>query len=122
MIDEKRLKENERINTIKVIEENKNSEYWKIIEKEVKEKIEFCENFLDSFKRKGMSQKQVEQYNRIVDNMYFMKWFLKINERLVKKNMTLKDRLGVGLDYVSEKTESFLDSLKDMKFQEVKKF
>lgn len=78
-----------RKRTIRIIEEGHKSEYWTILESEVKKLIKRNELYLEGFNKKAFkSDDEIQEHTRIVIATNFMKWFLNLNEKIVNDNLS----------------------------------
>lgn len=107
MIDKAPAKE-ERERVVILVKEGKSSEYWNIMRGFLLQwKVE--ENqFLDSFKGKGILKEEIDNYNRARDRLAYINRFLNINETLIEHNSTFLERAESQVSKVLKKVESFV--------------
>lgn len=112
MRDSKKMAQSERERRLKIVEEGAKSEYWKIIEERVGEMIQKEENFQRSFLRNGMNEKQIEDFNRSVDQVYFMRGkMLLINDILLDEYNSFLDRAKAYVNDLWNKSTSFVGKI-----------
>ena len=98
MRDQEEMDKHEKQRRLQVIVQGADSEYWKLLSEKVSEWILYEERYQDSFKKKGMNQRYIGEYNRSIDQAYFMRKFILINDELIADYKTLLDK---AKDYVS---------------------
>ena len=104
----KELNSDERERRLRVIIEGKNSDYWILLKETLQEWLQSEMGYLDSFKSKGLSDGDVEDYNRSRDKVEMIRKFLRINEDIIVYNRSILDRVKRHAEFVYNRIESFV--------------
>ena len=60
MRDEKKIELNEKERKVKIIEEGKKSDYWKLLEEKLQQWIKKEDEYLNKFKYSGLKNRNIE--------------------------------------------------------------
>lgn len=104
--DEQKAYNREKI--IRIIEDGMKSEYWKVLKGEVERHLESYDNYLTRLDSKRLSEKDLNERNEIIFQRKFMKWFLGINEKILKDQESWFNKMGRGLETVYNRVETFV--------------
>jgi hypothetical protein len=74
---------------IRIVEEGQKSEYWSILESEVKKLIKRNELYLEGFNKKAFKgDDEIKEHTKLVIATNFMRWFLNLNEKIINDNLS----------------------------------
>ena len=107
----KEITEGERERIVNAVIEGKNGEYWIYLKKQTEEWQRQEIKYLDEFKRNGLEDRDVYNYNRAIDRLEYLNKFLGINDTLINFNRNILDRIKTGFQEVYKNVETFLKAI-----------
>lgn len=93
---------------MRIVEEGSKSEYWKILKEEVERHITQYDNYLNRLDSRLLTEKDLKERNDIIFQRKFMKWFLNINEKIMKDQEKFFDTIKKGFGDAVKRVESFV--------------
>ena len=87
MDNNKELSKTEQV--LQIVTDGSKSEYWKLLKGVILQWKKEEQFHLDSFEKRGVSSKTIEEYNRSVDKMKQLDKFLSINEKIISYNNSI---------------------------------
>lgn len=104
--EQKQLSSREQIEQI--VSDGKKGEYWKILKDVVLQWKFEEEKYLDSFKKRGLSDSNMNDYNRSVDRLEYIQRFLNVNESVLSYNNSVMSRLRSLVGKLITRKENFV--------------
>src|SRR3990167_4341820 len=98
----KELLEREKI--VQIVQDGSKTEYWKILKSVILQWAKEEKNNLDSFQARGITTKNMAEYNRGVDRMEYLRKFLSVNEKIVSHNSSIIVRMKSMINTIISKS------------------
>lgn len=96
---------------IETVREGVKSEYWTILRNQILEWVEDEKRLRTYYNNVGIKDEtERNKFNRAIDRLEYLKRFYDINEIIIKKHMTILERLKRSAKDLYDKTESFINA------------
>lgn len=104
---EKEVEKRKRI--IRIVEEGKKSDHWKILEAEIQKLVQRNEKYLENYNKKIFKdEKEVQEHDHTVIATNFMKWFLKLNDKIIEDNLSFFKKMERFVKNTVHRANSFV--------------
>lgn len=102
------LEVSRREKVLRIVEEGSNSEYWNILKSEIEKYIKEYDNLIERLDNKELTEKDLRERNERVFQRKFMRWFLNINEKIIKDQKSWFDKFRSTMEFMYERVTHFV--------------